>query len=982
MKNRLVLSATIILLICFFPPMLIMDSYAQIYRHYSSQHGLQSENIHHILQDHKGLIWISTDSGVHRFNGLTFEYFTTDDGLGSNEVFFLVEDSEQRLWFLSYDGNPSFYKDGKFHNPENTPFLQQLVSKEMFTSYYLDNNNNLWLAADNNQLFKVVGENVSTIPVRDSRPNRIRTIWEDDEKLFVYLDNILGEYDGDQINTSKLIEYFIENYSRSYSGTNTNLISFSEGIKDLVTQEIIVSNKQPTVPSHLIFSSSVLLENGYLWAGTRNDGVWVFDTHNDNQVITSFLPDEFAGRVFLDNQDNIWVSTLNNGIFLFSDVYGKNKHYTNQNGLRSSNILALSRYDNDSVVAGDDRGNVYLINDEISTLIQEGEDNQIFRIDHIKQLDDEKLLVASPNSLRYYENGKVQPLKITLSDREFNIVSIKSMHHNNEDKIFMAGSHYLLEMEYTDSTFSPKILVNGRFTSVLPLEYVFYLSSNSGIRKFNPATESVTNIDDYPDLTALSYDIKLIDDDHIAFTTYRSGIVIQNRNSGKYKTINRNTGLASNLTRKIYVESETTFWVTSTNGLSRVTHQNGDVEEIVNLDHTNGLLSTNINDILITENHLWVATLKGLTRLDLPLETPEPKQIPFLITDFSVNDISQNFQPDISFHHRENNVNIVYNALFYQDPERIRYRYSLDNQMNWQPTQTSELRLLELSPGYYNLALQAYSDDYNISSEIITLDFSITPPFWKTNWFQASTGSVILILFSLLVLVSNKKVKARERRKLEVLREKTELKHRAISAMMNPHFIFNALNSIRYYMLNKTPEEASNYLLKFSKLIRMQLSSSFEERITLEEELERIELYVAVEKNRLEQSLSLEIALDDNIEPDDIFVPSLILQPFVENSIWHGIQPSGKPGEIRITIDQETENLLSVKIEDNGVGLNSEYTQKDSSDDHQSLAISLITQRLALLSEESGTPYEIAYQNKSGIDPDLTGTIVRIGLPV
>lgn len=210
-----------------------------------------------------------------------------------------------------------------------------------------------------------------------------------------------------------------------------------------------------------------------------------------------------------------------------------------------------------------------------------------------------------------------------------------------------------------------------------------------------------------------------------------------------------------------------------------------------------------------------------------------------------------------------------------------------------------------------------------------------------------AVSALILLFGAVLLWFIRKRQKINEERKELLLRAKisdTELK--ALRAQMNPHFIFNSLNSIADYIHKNDPKSADYYLAKFAKLMRGILENSEEKEITLAEELRILELYIQLEASRLKHKFSYEIKIAPNINPEIVMIPPLIIQPFVENSIWHGLSPKEENGKLIIEITKEND-LLNITVEDDGIGRQYTDTQK------KSYGLKLTQYRIQLLNKKN-----------------------------
>jgi sensor histidine kinase YesM len=224
-----------------------------------------------------------------------------------------------------------------------------------------------------------------------------------------------------------------------------------------------------------------------------------------------------------------------------------------------------------------------------------------------------------------------------------------------------------------------------------------------------------------------------------------------------------------------------------------------------------------------------------------------------------------------------------------------------------------------------------------------------------------------------------------ENKHVELQKQSAELEMQALRAQMNPHFIFNSLSSINHFILKNESKTASNYLTRFSRLIRMVLINSQKSLITLEDELQMLDLYLEMERLRFKNSFDYSITFLNTIDSDNIFIPPLLLQPFCENAIWHGLMHKEGQGRLDIELSMsrgtpsEENKILNCTITDNGIGRErAEEMKSKSAEKEKSMGLKITQGRLNLLNQEKGihTFYNIedlkdAYGNASGTRVNL-----------
>jgi LytS/YehU family sensor histidine kinase len=237
----------------------------------------------------------------------------------------------------------------------------------------------------------------------------------------------------------------------------------------------------------------------------------------------------------------------------------------------------------------------------------------------------------------------------------------------------------------------------------------------------------------------------------------------------------------------------------------------------------------------------------------------------------------------------------------------------------------------------------------------------VTPPWWQTWWFRTiAMLAIVALIYSLVRWRLHQKFRhqleqsEKEKQLAEFQQQKVELEMQALRAQMNPHFIFNCLSSINRFILKNESEAASDYLTKFSRLIRMVLNNSKKTFISLEDELEMLRLYLEMERLRFQYSFNYNISFRNEIDPSGIFIPPLLLQPFAENAIWHGLMHKEGNGHLDLELSLENK-ILTCIISDDGIGRkNATKIKSKSAQKDKSLGLQITTERLALLNRDIG----------------------------
>jgi LytS/YehU family sensor histidine kinase len=273
---------------------------------------------------------------------------------------------------------------------------------------------------------------------------------------------------------------------------------------------------------------------------------------------------------------------------------------------------------------------------------------------------------------------------------------------------------------------------------------------------------------------------------------------------------------------------------------------------------------------------------------------------------------------------------------------------------------------------------------------------NINPAFWNTLWFRIVA---LLCIIGIIYGVLRWRLQQRFRLKLErsenekqladfgqknaeLQQQKTEMEMQALRAQMNPHFIFNSLNSINRFILQNNREQASEFLTKFSKLVRMILQNSQASSITLDSELESLGLYLNLEALRFNYHFDYKISVPKDMDISALHVPPLILQPYVENAIWHGLMHKEEKGQLDINVSEEDDHVY-FKITDNGIGRKraSELSSK-SATKHKSMGLKITAHRIAMMQNSNGLESPVKINDLVNPDGTAAGTEVIIKMPV
>ncbi|HNL82846.1 MAG TPA: histidine kinase, partial [Chitinophagaceae bacterium] len=442
-------------------------------------------------------------------------------------------------------------------------------------------------------------------------------------------------------------------------------------------------------------------------------------------------------------------------------------------------------------------------------------------------------------------------------------------------------------------------------------------------------------------------------------------------------------GLQSNQINKIKAD-EQNIWAITDKGIQRF---NLSTNNFINISKSDGLISNQVFDMAIANNTVYISTSKGLQFLPVnAIKTSN--QLPFLgIKKVSINDSIYNYKNTILLNSKNGNIEIELEYALLKNSGNIALKYrmiGLDTLWIEDKAFNNIIRYNTLSSGSYKFEAVCMNDD-GVESKPVTIHFTVLKPWWLQWWFliTAACISILLVIFftKLYLNISKNKI-AEELKKSKLQEEARQSQLASLKAQMNPHFMFNALNSIQEYILLSDKRLANMYLGKFADLMRLILDQSNKEIISLEEELKILNLYLELEALRFEENFEY-IIQKENIEDEaEINIPAMLIQPYVENAIKHGLLHKQGLKKISIHFKLQKNKLLCV-VEDNGIGrkrsgeINALRNKK-----YTSFATGATQKRLELLNQNNPNLIVVNYTDLTLNNTTYIGTKVSIVIPI
>lgn len=693
-----------------------------------------------------------------------------------------------------------------------------------------------------------------------------------------------------------------------------------------------------------------------VWVAGTLPGVALIEGQKHKADFSIYYEDYFISDVFRDNEGNTLLSTFDKGILVIPD--------TKVPGVVSSFMddPATALYSDPAIglMIGTSKGN--LLNYINNSFITTGD----------KGTRPVEALYGDKNSdWILFDNGYIR----TWNKRSHHIKNILSASLKDAvvvtDKQFYLGTNRgIFEVtQEAGNEFSTRLL-NGMNQRVYSLEYnpadsSLYASTANGLFMVSPSGYVQQILKDGKPIfpNDMSFHGKLY-----ASTKKQGVLVIEKEKvtAAIYPVVNDEIEAL----KKIIIHNNTIIGESS-NGLFQFDMQG---KHLRSIHSTFGFSAKRIIDFTFHQNRLWVSHSGGVQAIDLNYTKTNAQRPLIRIDQILVNDGIIATAEKAVLKSNQRKIQFIFSSPTLKNRETLRYHYKLEgNDAHWNTGnyESFQVTYSALAPGDYTFYVKA--ENQGVFSEPLKWSFTITPPFYESWWFI--TASVLLFL-GIVFIVYNRQLSA-QRKKSQQINELNASKLTAIQSQMNPHFIFNSLNSIQDLILKGDVEHSYSYITTFSNLVRRTLSYSEKDFIDFEQEIKLLELYLTLEKLRFKKELNYSI---DMTNVTDIILPPLLIQPFIENSLLHGLLH--KEGSKQLKITFELKEALVCTIEDNGIGRErSKAIKLRQRSEHESFSGKAIRKRFDILSNvfkgDFGYTYEDLYKNNEAV-----GTKVILVIPV
>lgn len=947
--------ALLFIILFLFSGVSVSAQYLQpSFKNYTVDDGLPSSEVYVAIQDHDGYMWFGTDNGLSRFDGYEFKNYGTKDGLKSPVIFDLKIDEEGTLWICTMTGFVYKYQNEKIEPYEFNNRIAELTGQYAYaTDIFMDTaSKKLSINLESYGLVSIDSAGRST--TIHTAPREINIL--DTLDLFAFNHSRMNLFEI-QRNTPFFINIRFP-YSPKTPCISYEASSLSAGINVHKLQKdkyliktgdsfSLIENGKIEWRRDDVYVLNTLsqLDSKKLWLGLH-EGLGIREYSSEENLehgkSSSILIGSSISKIYKDHSNGIWVTSTNNGVFYSPNpqflIYSDNKRPI------ESNFSAIAINKN-TVYFSDWTGEIIMFNGKSKNTetIKKYQQDDGFKYQYNQDLEfnsQTKTLLGS-TGLLYYEQDQWRKFHGHPKNSFPTIYKIGSKSFDNEAIISTRSGATTVHLIKKEITRTYKTL-NKRF-----LYANFDNNGNKWVCRVDGLWQWIGDTLVRPDnlhpyFTERIESIEQLQNNNFVLGTKGRGVIIWDQENIIHQ-ITEEDGLTSNMIENIFIDSLDQIWVGTLNGLNRIRINNDNNFLIKKFTKKQGLPGNEIRKVRRQGEFIWIATTTGIGRIS----DIEPDSTTFIpnVNNFIINGKKINPSSKEEFSHEENNMTIDFVSLDYESQGEINYRYRLQYNDEWRLTKNRTLNLPNLSPSSYNIEIQAQNQD-GFWSESLSLQFTILSPFWQRPWFLIISG---LLLSSIAAGVT----RHRQLKEIETLKNEhdiqsqiTELERSALQAQMNPHFIFNILNSIQSSINKEDNENASQILAKFAKLIRGTLQNAKAKSITIEEEINYIKSYLYLEQVRhKEERFQYEVTHDEEEDLLSIFIPPMLVQPYVENAVKHGTR-NNKSAKIEVHYTIATSHV-SVTVKDNGPGI----SKSPSLQNHQGLGMDITQRRLELLNE-------------------------------
>lgn len=962
--------------------------YAQSYhfRNYSVDDGMPFVQVFTMHQDESGYLWMGAYGGLSKFDGLTFRNYSPLNGLPNHWVNAITEHQNNTLWIGTIEGL------AKFQNETFTTYsVKDGLPSNYISCLLRDERNNLFVGTDRG-LARLNGNRFDQLNIDTAFPGlSVQCFYQEPNTGKIWIGTTEGVYEyANGTFTRQRFPVFYENDIRAINkdrngrivaGTHDGLFLLENGLfRQFIPQE------DTDVPRINCMVTDI---SGVLWLGAEN-GLYSFDGNRfEHYRISDNVNAQRVLSLFNDYENNVWIGT-SSGLYRFR---GKGfVNYGVRDGLLGSFIFGITK---------DGSGQMWFCSDEQGVFRYDGKTFHQFskanglpsdKTNAAFTLDDGSVLIGTAKGLVHFVNGKIS--KIYTTRDGLNNDSVNTIYRDTKGTLWLGGNTGITKVNEKDWTFTPYYIHSSG-----PQPDVWCMLEDSKGKFWVGTYLGGLFLFENGQFRRMDQELHFSGDSYFGIFEDRAGNLYYATLDGVFiytgssiDSIREQHGLNSDLVYAMGMDRKKEFlWIGTNQGLNKF-DINAYVSEKRKSIYTFGKeegftgVECNTNGVFEEEDGtMWFGTVNGLMQYNPPDYRSNPYYTKTNIIGISLFYNDTLLPQNAELNYDENSLSFEYVGICFTNPAKVQYRYMLEGfESEYSPpTRERIARYSNIPSGTYTFRVISCNNEGLWNEEPATFTFTIATPIWERSWFWLLISSVVVAGLLLAIYARIRTIKARERHESEIRVALAGNELKALRAQMNPHFMFNSLNSIQHFILTNKAGDAGKYLNKFARLMRMILNNSDKSQITVREEVEYLQLYVELESMRFDNKFDWKFEISDDIDTDYIEIPAMLLQPYVENAILHGLTPRGEGGHLEIIMRMQGTTLLC-RIRDNGIGRDKarEMRQLSGRKDHRSLGMKITSDRLELINNLHGSHLSMTITDLKNEDGTPAGTQVDIFIPV
>lgn len=956
------------------------------FKNYSVENGLPFVQVSCMYQDANGYLWSGGYGGLSRFDGKVFTNYNRKNGLIDHSVYTIFEGSKGDI-FAGTNKGLSLLRGGKFIN---FPSFNDVAGPSV-TSFCRNNNGVIYIGT-NKGLFTFSNDKVR--PVKELEGYRISCLLNTDSNLIfigtdkgliIYGPNTFKHIDQENGLVSDHVSCLARFGDNLAIGTVSGL-----GMMQLSTGKISSYHIENGLIDENI-TSLVNQHNQFLWVGSqtgllRFDGnqfeYYNIDDDNNSNHVLSLLN---------DREDNIWIGT-HSGLFRYRDNSFTTFDKASGNGIGSSFIYQIFRDSKDNLWVTSQNNGVFRGNGNYFKRYgpQQGLIDNTCR----SGLEDRdgRVLFGTSDHVMQVTNERFRSLPLPAEFKG----PYDEMYLGRGNVLWIGGSNGFAAMTWEKGTPRTKFYPIDSKSQFNVLGFCEDNYGNLYIGTYNAGLYRLTN----GRLSNLSSQLSLNEENFFSlrfskdkvFGASLNGLLVLNTKNNSLKRISNSDGLNSELVYSIeFAENKNALWIGTNQGINKLDlrlYQSTGLVSIVSYGKQEGFSGVECNSNGIwedTDGTLWFGTVGGIVRHQ-PFNFKKNRvQNSMLIEQIQVLNEDTVLPDNCELPSDLNTISFRYRGICLTNPDKVLYQKKLEGlEKEWSaPSSEDYIKYTNLAPGKYTFMVRSGNNEGIWNSGITRFSFEIKRPIYLTWWFLLVSSLIAFALIYLIFMIRIINIKKQQRLDFERKVERSKIELKALRSQMNPHFIFNSLNSIQHYIFNTRSDEAIKYLNKFARLVRIILSNSEKPSVTVQEDLEALKLYLELEQMRFEDKFDYEIIIDPSVDADYDIMPPLLMQPYVENAILHGLNPKEGKGKLTITLNSKN-NFLICTITDNGIGREkaAEIKRTMPFRKHKSMGMKITEDRLKILNEINNSQLSVTITDLKDANGQAMGTRVQLFVPL